>query len=237
MANFIVFAAASTIGQAITKELQEAGHQTFLVARDDSKIKPDFTADLVQFDQVDAAFAAALQKFLKIDGIVNCAGSLLLKPAHLTTQEQYHHTINASLTSAFAVTRAAAKHMKDGGSVVLISSAAAMKGLANHDAIAAAKAGIIGLALSASASYAGQNLRVNVVAPGLTQTALTQSITGNPASLKVSESMHALGRIGAPEDIARAVCFLLSPNNSWITGQVLGVDGGLSSLQPKIKTA
>jgi NAD(P)-dependent dehydrogenase (short-subunit alcohol dehydrogenase family) len=119
--------------------------------------------------------------------------------------------------------------------VVLISSAAAMEGLANHEAIAAAKAGILGLTLSAAASYAGQNLRVNAVAPGLTETPLTAALTGNETSRRVSEAMHALGRLGKPEDIARAIVFLLDPANNWITGQVLAVDGGLSRVRPKMK--
>jgi NAD(P)-dependent dehydrogenase (short-subunit alcohol dehydrogenase family) len=125
--------------------------------------------------------------------------------------------------------------MNKGGSVVLISSAAAMEGLANHEAIAAAKAGILGLTLSAAATYAGQNLRVNAVAPGLTETPLTAALTGNETSRRVSEAMHALGRLGKPEDIARAIVFLLDPANNWITGQVLAVDGGLSRVRPKMK--
>ena len=110
-----------------------------------------------------------------------------------------------------------------------------MEGLANHEAIAAAKAGILGLTLSAAATYAGQNLRVNAVAPGLTETPLTAALTSNETSRKFSEAMHALGRLGKPEDVARAIMFLLDPANSWITGQVLEVDGGLSSVRPKMK--
>ena len=95
--------------------------------------------------------------------------------------------------------------MPNGGAIMLIS-------------IAAAKAGVIGLALSAAASYAARNIRVNCVAPGLIDTPLATRITGNEA---------ALGRIGKPEDIANMIEFLLDPSNSWITGQVFGVDGGL----------
>ena len=148
---------------------------------------------------------------------------------------QYQATINASLTTAFATVRAAGKYMKNGGSVVLVSSAAAMTGLANHEAIAAAKAGIIGLTLAAAASYAGNHLRFNAVASGLTETPLTQSLTANETSRRLSEAMHALGRLGQPADIARAIVFLLDPANSWITGQVLAVDGGLSRVRPRMK--
>jgi len=131
--------------------------------------------------------------------------------------------------------RAAGLSMKKGGAVVLISSAAAMTGLANHEAIAAAKAGIIGLAQSAAATYASNGLRFNVVAPGMVESPLTAQLTSNEALLNASKSMHVLGRIGKPNDIAQAILFLLNPSNDWITGQVIAVDGGLSRIRPKIK--
>ena len=119
--------------------------------------------------------------------------------------------------------------------MVLIASSAALTGLANHEAIAAAKAGVIGLALSAAATYASLNLRGNVVAPGMVKSPLTESLLKNQLVAKASVAMHALGRIGEPLDVARAIQFFLNPNNSWITGQVLAVDGGLSALRPKLK--
>jgi len=231
MAHFLVISASSSIGQATVNLLKGAGHSVFTTARDKNKINPDILLDATNFDAVDGAFEQAGT----IDGVVNCSGSLLLKPAHLTTKDQYEGVIDASLTTAFATVRAAGKHMNKGGSVVLVSSAAAMEGLANHEAIAAAKAGIIGLTLSAAASYASMNLRVNAVAPGLIETNLTSSITENETSRKFSQSMHALGRLGKAEDVARAIVFLLDPINNWITGQVLAVDGGLSRVRPKMK--
>lgn len=231
MAHFLVIAASSGIGQATVALLKEAGHSVFTTARDTSKIMPDAILDARDFDAVETVFKQAGE----IDGVVNCSGSLLLRSAHLTNKEQYQAVIDASLTTAFATVRAAGKHMNKGGAVVLISSAAAMEGLANHEAIAAAKAGILGLTLSAAATYAGQNLRVNAIAPGLTETPLTKSLTSSETSRKVSETIHALGRLGKPEDIARAIVFLLDPINSWITGQVLAVDGGLSRVRPKAK--
>ena len=231
MAHFLILAASSSIGQSTTRLLEESGHSVFKTARDNSKINPDALLDATDFDAVDQIF----QQAGDIDGVVNCSGSLLLRSAHLTSKEQYMTVVNASLTTAFATVRSAGKYMKKGGSVVLVSSAAAMTGLANHEAIAAAKAGIIGLTLSAAASYATQNLRVNAVSPGLTETNMTSSITGNESSRKVSEGMHALGRLGKPDDVARAIEFFLKPENNWITGQILAVDGGLSNIRPKVK--
>lgn len=149
MAHYLIIAASSGIGQATTKMLLAAGHTVFTTARDNTKISPDALLEATDFDAVDNIFSQAGE----LDGVVNCSGSLLLKSAHLTSQEQYQGVINASLTTAFAIVRSAGKYMHKGGSVVLISSAAALTGFANHEAIAAAKAGIIGLTLSAAATY------------------------------------------------------------------------------------
>jgi len=233
MARFLIIAGASAIGAATASQLRGAGHTVVVTARDHARIQPDAVVDATDFAAVDAVF----QQFGPFDGAVNCAGSLLLRAAHQTSKDQYDDVIAASLTTAFATVRAAGRHMTAGGSVVLVSSAAALEGLANHEAIAAAKAGIIGLTLSAAATYAGNNLRVNAVAPGLVASPLTASLTASDAARKVSESMHALGRLGRPEDVARAIAFLLDPANDWITGQVLAVDGGLSRVRPKVRVA
>lgn len=231
MAHYLIIAASSGIGQATTQLLLANGHSVFTTARDHSKIIPDAVLDARDFTAVDNVFSQAGA----LDGVVNCSGSLLLKSAYLTSQEQYQSVIDASLTTAFATVRSAGKYLQKGGSVVLISSAAAMTGFANHEAISAAKAGIVGLTLSAAATYASADIRFNAVAPGLTQTPLTASLTQNDGARKYSESMHALGRLGKPEDVARAIVFLLDPTNDWITGQVLSVDGGLANVRPKLK--
>ena len=170
----------------------------------------------------------------RLDGVANCVGSLLLKSAHSTTEAEWSSTIATNLTTAFAVVRAAARAMLPaGGSIVLVSSAAARIGLANHEAIAAAKAGVIGLTLSAAATYGSRGIRVNCVAPGLVRTPMTVRLTANDASLKASTAMHALGRIGEPEDVAVAIEWLLSAEQKWVTGQVLGIDGGLGSVRTR----
>lgn len=231
MAKYLIIAASSTIGQEVVKTLLSYGHECITSARDNSKITPDILLDACDFDAVEKAFV----DFGPFDGAVNCAGSLFLKPAHLTNYNGFIETINSSLVTSFALVRAAGKHMRNGGSIVLISSAAAIEGLANHEAIAAAKAGVIGLMRSAAATYAGQNLRFNAIAPGLVETNLTQNLTNNEASRNFSTNMHALGRLGKPLDIARAICFLLDKENDWITGQVWAIDGGLSCVRPKSK--
>jgi 3-oxoacyl-[acyl-carrier protein] reductase len=235
MANFLIIAASSTIGQATVNLLKHMGHNVYTTARTNKKIQADALLDAADFAAVDEVFQRAKQHFGQIDGVVNFAGSLFLKPAHLTTQEQYEQTIRSCLTTAFATVHAAGKHMLAGGSVVLISAVVANTGLPNHEAIAAAKAGVAGLTRSAAATYAENKLRFNAIAPGLVSTELTKKIINTPSALNYSLSMHPLGRIGTVEDIARAVIFFLDPKNNWITGQVLNVDGGLGNLKTKGK--
>jgi len=233
-----VLAPCSAIADAVIEALQGERNQVGAIGRDLSDFSRPVAwsgeCDLTDFDEVGQALAEAHEAMSGLTGIVNCAGSMLLKPAHLTSREEYDGTIASNLTTAFAVVRAARSlFRRDGGSVVLLSSAAASLGMGNHEAIAAAKAGIEGLARSAAATYAASGIRFNVVAPGLVETPLSHQITSVPASRRISEALHPLGRLGQPDDIARAVCWLLDPAQTWVTGQVLGVDGGLGRVQPR----
>lgn len=192
-----------------------------------------FELDAREPEQVEACLKQAKEHWGSVAGVVNLVGSVLLKPAHLTSEQDWDDTIATNLRSAFATVRGAAKIMRgDGGSIVLMASAVAESGFANHEAIAAAKAGVLGLMRSAAATYASSGLRFNAVAPGLTKTPMTEAIWSSPASAKISEAMHPLGRLGEPGDIASAICWLLDPANTWVTGQAITVDGGLSELHP-----
>ncbi len=241
---FVVIGASGGIGSNVARQLKMAGHQVLLASRGSDALEslaaelqtPQHALDATNIEQVEACFAAASEAFGQVDGAVNCVGSVLLKPAHLTSESEWHETIAVNLTSAFATVRAAAQTMrKSGGSVVLMSSAAARIGLANHEAIAAAKAGIIGLARSAAASYAARGLRFNVVAPGLVKTKLTSNIWGNERAAAMSQAMHALGRLGEPSEVASLITWLLDPANSWVTGEVFSIDGGLSHVRANAK--
>ena len=247
--SYVVVGASGGIGSEVCRRLAVRGANLLLAGRDVAKLEAlaselrglnaaaDYhphPLDATKSAEVDAAFAAAVERFGTLAGVTNLVGSILLKPAHLTSDDEFEQTLTLNLRTAFYVLRAAAKAMlTTGGSVVLASTVATRIGLANHEAIAAAKGGVNGLVLAAAASYAGRNIRVNAVAPGLVDTPLAAKITGSELALKASTAMHPLGRIGRPADVANVVALLLDPANSWLTGQVIGIDGGLGSVRGK----
>jgi 3-oxoacyl-[acyl-carrier protein] reductase len=243
MQRVVVVGAGGGIGRELCRRIVSAGGTVVACGRRAEPLlalKAELPA-AVEVRELDATNAEAVSAMLEsvaasapITGVANLAGAFLLKPAHLTSPAELNEQIAQNLTTAFNVVRGASKAMMNtGGSIVLMSSVAAKVGLASHEAVAATKAAVEGLARSAAASYAARGIRVNVVAPGLTRTPLTERITGNEASLKVSVAMHPLGRIGEPPDIASAIMWLLSPESGWVTGQTIGVDGGLGNVRAR----
>lgn len=239
--GFLVFGATGGTGQALCAQLGAAGFPVTAAGRDPEKLAAlaaelgcaTVRVDLGEPATIRTAFTEAAERHDGLRGAANLIGTVLLKPAHMIRDAEWDETILVNLTSSFWIIREAARTMKQGGAVALVASAAARSGIPNHEAIAAAKGGIIGLTLSAAATYAPTHLRFNCVAPGLVQTPLTQRIWGHEKSRAVSKAMHPLGRLGQPEDVARALFWLLDPAQSWVTGQVLGVDGGLATLRPR----
>ena len=236
MDRVAILGATGTIGSAIARRLVRTGHAVFLGGRNEKKLtvlaqelnQPFVAMDFRNSNGLEAALKQDADANGGFTGLVNCIGSVLLKPAHATSDDEFRQTLEANLFTAFATVRAGSKLLRErGGSIVLFGSAAAEIGIQNHEAIAAAKAGVIGLARSAAATYAPFNIRVNVVSPGLVRTELTRRIWENPASATASCSIHALGRLGEPEQVASLATWLLDSENNWVTGQVIGIDGGL----------
>jgi 3-oxoacyl-[acyl-carrier protein] reductase len=244
MGRVAIVGATGTVGRTLAKRLASKGTALLLVGRSEDKLaalSAEIGAPSVQTECERAApLEAALRPFAAMPGdisaIVNCVGSVLLKPAHLTSDDEFAQVVQTNLMTAFATVHVAGKLLREGGgSVVLFASAAAEIGMTNHEAIAAAKGGVIALGRSAAATYAPNNIRVNVISPGLVKTDMTRRLWEVPANAAVSMQMHPLGRLGEPNHVASAVEWLLQPESDWITGQVIGVDGGLGHLLPRKK--
>ncbi len=242
MNHIAILGATGTIGAALARRLVRKGQSVVLVGRNVEKLSHlshELGQPYVEFDisnslNLEQALQNACEAHGGFHGLVNCIGSFLLKPAHSTTDDEFRRVFEANLFTAFATVRVGAKLLRErGGTIILFASAAAEIGIPNHEAIAAAKAGIIGLARSAAATYANHNIRVNVVSPGLVRTEMTRRIWENASSAAASAQMHAMGRLGEPEQLASLAAWLLDPENDWVTGQVIGIDGGLGHVLPR----
>ena len=228
--NILVLGAAGGIGSQLVSDLAEfhnllLGYNHNMPVAQSAKLEP---VDACSFDSVQSFVQTGLNEFGSIDSIINLPGNLILKPAHLSTEEEFYKSIDINLKSAFSVVRASGSLLRD-CSIVLMSTAAVKVGLANHELIASAKSGVEGLARSAAKTYAKKNIRINTVAPGLVDSPLSSKIINNSIALNVGKKMHALGEIGKPKHISNMISFLIDPENNWITGQNFVVDGGLSS--------
>lgn len=242
MSSIAIIGATGTIGTALARRLVRNGHQVLLVGRNDEKLRtlstelgqPFATVDLSHSQSLEDALRAYIESHGGLNALVHCIGSILLKPAHSTSDTEFRQVLETNLFTAFATVRAGGKLLREsGGSIILFASAAAEIGIQNHEAIAAAKAGVIGLARSAAATYSSNNIRVNVVSLGLVRTELTRRIWESPSSAIASTQLHALGRLGEPEHAASLVSWLVDQENDWITGQVIGIDGGLGHVLPR----
>ena len=247
MPTYVILGATGGIGEPLVRHLAADGADLVLGARTAEALgtlagetgAKAFTLDATDADAVSGLVDNAVSAFGRVDGVVNLVGSILLKPAHATSPDAFQETLTLNLVTAFNCVRAGAKAMQHnsdpkGGSIVLMSSVAATRGLANHEAVAAAKAGVEGLARAAAATYAPKGVRVNTVAPGLVRTPLAGRLVATEAAVEASAAMHPLGRIGEPSDITQAIALLLDRDASgWITGQTLGIDGGLGTLQTR----
>lgn len=243
MSMIAILGATGTIGSVLSRRLVRQGQRVLLVGRNEEKLR-SLSDELGQpFAAVDMTCSQPLEDAVRaiadahqggIRAVVNCIGSILLKPAHATSDDEFRQVVETNLFTAFTTVRLGARLLRErGGSIVLFASAAAEIGIQNHEAIAAAKAGVIGLARSAAATYAPNNIRVNVVSPGLIRTEMTRRIWETPTNATASAQLHALGRIGEPEQVASLVSWLLDAENNWITGQVIGIDGGLGHVLPR----
>lgn len=236
--TFLIYGGAGGIGAALARRLHARGDRLHLVGRRAealaalaSDLGATYTvgdvADPALFSRVTADAGEALA------GLVYAVGTITLRPLARLTSDDFLHDLRVNAVgAALAVQGAlpALKRAEGGASVLLFSSVAAAQGFAMHASTGMAKGAVSGLALALAAELA-PTIRVNAIAPSLTATPLSQRLLGNEQLAAAMARLHPLERLGTPDDIAALAAFLLSDDAAWITGQVLGVDGGRSTLR------
>ncbi len=235
---YIIAGSTGTLGSAVAEELAK-NNEIFLIGRDEDKLKQQSSKYSCNYELLNLSntiepreFTKVIDSDIEINGLVNCIGSILIKPLHGTSLEEFNDVITTNLFSSYYLLASFARRMKN-GSAIFFSSVAGSKGLSNHEAISAAKAGIEGFARSAAATYAKDNLRVNVIAPSIMDSNMSQKILSTEAAREVSKNMHPISKIGDTDDILPVIKWLLSSDAKWVTGQTIRVDGGLSTVKPR----
>ncbi len=241
MAAILIFGGAGAIGSAIARRVAARGDRPHLVGRDPARLDAvareigaaTSVADVTDPEAIAAAVAEAAGGD-GLAGLVYAVGTINLKPIGALTATDFDRDFRVNALGAALALQAAAPHLKavEGASVVLFSTVAVRQGFAAHASISMAKGAVEGLTLALAAELAPK-VRVNCIAPSLTRTPLAEGLTRNEALAKGVAETHALRRLGEAEDSAGLAAFLLGPDSAWITGQVIGVDGGRSTLRTK----
>ncbi|MAJ44901.1 MAG: hypothetical protein CMF96_09200 [Candidatus Marinimicrobia bacterium] len=239
--NIIILGGTGSIGSAILNDLSKNTENSFYISSTNTdsleKITEKYNCsgkvlDIMNHNSIESFFEDSTNYLESIDAVINCIGSILLKPMHLATfneiMDTFHmNTIQSALTIKYSIPLM----RKNGGSIILFSSAAAKIGLKNHDIISSAKGAIDSMVKSSAMTYARHNIRINAISPGLVESNLSRNIIKNKFSLDYSLALHPLNRIGQPKNIVPAVKWLLDKDSDWITGKSIRIDGGLSNLK------
>ncbi|MEZ4888154.1 MAG: SDR family oxidoreductase [Chitinophagales bacterium] len=230
--NYLVIGGSSGIGLQIVRDLAANGANVYAVSR--SK-HADFDTLKVHYQALDVTAADFELTDLpnELHGVVYCPGTIQLKPFHRISEEEFLDSFRVNVLGAVKVLQSCYRNLKKskGASVVLFSTVASSQGMGFHAAIATAKSAVEGLAKSLAAEWANSHIRVNTIAPSLTDTPLAGDLLSTESKQTAANKRHPLGRYGTPNDMASAAMFLLSEQSSWMTGQILHIDGGLSSIR------
>ncbi len=228
--TILVFGASSGIGKATAQALIDQGANVISASRSNPEISG------LEHHSFDATDKNAELDFIpeQLDGLVYCPGTINLKPFNRSSIEDFQSDLDINLLGAIRVLQASFKSLKksDSASVVLFSTVAAKLGMNFHSSIATAKAAVEGLGKSLAAEWSMHGIRVNMVAPSLTDTPLAEKLLSTDDRKESSNKRHPIGRNGEAKDLPEMVVFLLSEKASWVTGQTIGIDGGVGSLKP-----
>ena len=232
--KYLIVGATGSIGSNLSTQLYESGKELHLVGRDMDQTKllsEKLNSNYSIIDVLDDGFVDKIKANINdIKGIAYCVGSIDLKPLKMSSESDFNKCIKLNLYSAVELIKAYQDSLKKNkGSIVLFSTVAAQRGFTNHSIIASAKAAVEGLTVSLAAEFA-PNIRVNCVALSLTNSKIAQPLLKNTVIAEGIAKAHPLKRIGEGKDGAALAKFLLTEESSWITGQVIAVDGGRSKL-------
>ncbi len=229
MKNYVIIGGSSGIGEAIVDNLASAGHNVIASYNTSDKqsrpqvnyVKLDVTADALNED--------ALPE--QIHGLAYCPGSINLKPFHRFKEEDFMADFQLQVLGATKIIKQLLPRMKkaEGASIVLFSTVAVQTGFTFHSQVAISKGAIEGLTRALAAEFAPA-IRVNAIAPALTKTKLSEKLLSTPEKIQYHADKNPSKRVGEPQDLAEAACYLLSDKSSWVTGQIMNVNGGFGDL-------
>lgn len=229
MKNFVIIGGSSGIGEAIVNILENKGHN--ILASYNTNFNENRTN--VNYVNLDVVSGELNETDLpeEIHGLAYCPGSINLKPFHRFKQEDFLSDFELQVLGATKIIKQLLTRMKktEGASIVLFSTVAVQTGFTFHSQVAISKGAIEGLTRALAAEFA-PSIRVNAIAPALTKTKLSEKLLNTPEKIEHHSSKNPLKRIGDPQDLAEAACFLLSEKSSWVTGQIININGGFGNL-------
>ncbi len=232
--KYLIFGATGSVGSSLAEQLKNSGNDIHLVARNEGEVKviaDKLGCSYTVADVLEDGFIEKVKSDVnEIKGIAYCVGSIDLKPLRMVTEADMNKCMKLNLYSAIEVIKGFQESLKKNkGSVVLFSTVAAQRGFTNHTIIASAKAAVEGLTVTLAAEFA-PHIRVNCIAPSLSKSKIAEPMLKNPAIAEGIAKAHPLKRLGEGKDSAALAKFLITEESSWITGQIIAVDGGRSKL-------
>ena len=232
--KYLIFGATGSIGSSLAEQLKGSEYDIHLVARNEGEVSAIASKLGCSFTVVDVLENNFIEKIKAdvsdIKGIAYCVGSIDLKPLRMVKEEDFNKCMKLNLYSAVEAIKGYQESLKKNkGSIVLFSTVAAQRGFTNHTIIASAKAAVEGLTVSLAAEFA-PNIRVNCIAPSLTNSKIAEPMLKNKVLAEGIAKAHPLKRLGEGKDSASLAKFLITEESSWITGQIIAVDGGRSKL-------
>ena len=232
--KYLIFGATGSIGSSLANQLHNSKHDIYLVARNEEEVKSLSEKLKCTYSTVDVLEDNFIEKvkseISEVKGIAYCIGSIDLKPLKMVTENDFQKCMKLNLYSAVEIIKAYQDILKKNkGSIILFSTVAVQRGFTNHSIISSTKAAVEGLTISLAAEFA-PNIRINCIAPSLTNSKIAQPLLKNTIIAEGIAKAHPMKRIGEGKDAAAMAKFLLTEESSWITGQIIGVDGGRSSI-------